>query len=280
MTTDSLIEGAHFLPGAAARSLGHRAMAVNLSDIAAMGAEPCWALLSLTMPAVDAGWLEAFSAGFGAPLREHRVALVGGNLARGPLNIGVQLCGQLPSGGGLLRTGARNGDLLCVSGTLGDAAAGRDAASGALVADAATRTALQACFEFPTARVALGRQLRELATACIDISDGLWRDLQRLTEASGCGATVVAEQLPLSPALRASAGEGALQYALHGGEDYELLFTVPPDRLAAVQAAARSVATACTVIGRCETPPGLWLQLRDVRQSLKAAGFDHFTLHR
>lgn len=280
MTTDTLVEGAHFVAGADPRSLGHRALAVNLSDIAAMGAVPCWALLSLTLPAVDHGWLEAFCAGFGAQLREHDVALAGGNLARGPLNIGVQLCGQLPAGSGLTRSGARSGDLLCVSGTIGDAAAGRDAGRGALPADAATRSSLQARFEFPEPRVALGCGLREVASACIDISDGLWRDLQRLTQASGCGATVVAEDLPLSPALRTAAGEHALRYALHGGEDYELLFTVPRERRAALQAAARASGTACTVIGACEAQAELRLQRAGVRQSIVAAGFDHFRLHR
>ena len=192
----------------------------------------------------------------------------------------MQLCGQVPAGSGLTRSGARRGDLLCVSGTVGDAAAGRDADGGALAADAARAPALRARFEFPTARVALGRRLRGLASACIDVSDGLWRDLRRLAAASGCGATVVAEDLPLSPALRAAAGERALHYALHGGEDYELLFTVPPDRLAALQAAARSVATACTVIGALRGAAGAAAGAGGRAAGRCRRGFDHFTSHR
>lgn len=280
MTTDTLVEGAHFLPGAAARSVGHRAMAVNLSDIAAMGAEPCWALLSLTMPAVDHGWLAEFCAGFGAQLRAHQVALVGGNLARGPLNIGVQLCGQLPAGTALKRSAARIGDLVCVSGTVGDASAGRESPAVMTAPDSAAQARLRSRFEYPTARVALGRELRGLASTCIDISDGLWRDLGRLTAASGCGATIVAEQLPLSAELRALAGERALHHALWGGEDYELLFTLPPERLPALHAAAQASGTPCTVIGACDASGEAWLQRQGVRQPVRAAGFDHFTLHR
>lgn len=280
MTTDTLVEGSHFLPGAAARSLGHRAMAVNLSDIAAMGAEPCWALLSLTLPVVDHGWLAEFCAGFGAQLDEHGVALAGGNLARGPLNIGVQLCGQVPAGTALTRSGARVGDLVCVSGTVGDASAGRECHASMRVLDPSGPTLLRRRFEYPSARVALGRGLRGLATACMDVSDGLWRDLRRLTRASGCGATVVAGDLPLSEALRAQAGERAVHHALFGGEDYELLFTLPPERLPALHAVAQASATSCTVIGACDDSGGLWLQRDGVRQSLKVAGFDHFTSHR
>jgi len=285
MTTDTLVEGAHFLPGASAHSLGHRAMAVNLSDVAAMGAEPCWALLSLTLPVIEHAWLEAFCDGLGAQLKEHGVALAGGNLARGPLNIGVQLSGQLPSGTGLTRSGARPGDLVCVSGSVGDAAAGREEPSGHGDAMAGGKAAaaqawLRSRFEYPTARVALGRALRGVASACIDVSDGLWRDLQRLTQASGCGAAIVAEDLPLSAQLRESAGDGALQSALHGGEDYELLFTVPPARLPALHAAALASGTACTVIGSCHAAGEVWLQRAGQRQPVTGTGFDHFTSHR
>ncbi len=276
MTTDTLVEGSHFLPGADARSLGHRAMAVNLSDIAAMGAEPCWALLSLTMPTVDHAWLEAFCAGFGAQLHAHAVALAGGNLARGPLNIGVQLCGQAPAGEALTRTGARSGDLICVSGTVGDAGAGRELAlSGAPSAETALGR-LRQRFDYPQARVALGRQLRGLASACIDVSDGLWRDLGRLVQASGCGANVVAEDLPLSAALREAAGARALEFALRGGEDYELLFTLPPSRLPALRAVALDASTACTVIGVCDDSGVLRLQQGGVTRQPGADGFDHF----
>lgn len=277
MTTDTLVEGSHFLPGADAHSLGHRAMAVNLSDIAAMGGEPCWALLSLTLPTVDHAWLEGFCSGFGAQLQTHAVALAGGNLARGPLNIGVQLCGQVPASEALTRTGARSGDLICVSGTVGDAAAGRELApSGALNAGT-TLGRLRQRFDYPQARVALGRRLRGLASACIDVSDGLWRDLRRLVQVSGCGANVVAEDLPLSAALREAAGERAIEFALHGGEDYELLFTLPPARLSALQTVALETSTACTVIGVCDATGVLQLRQGGVTRQPGAGGFDHFS---
>src|SRR5271155_4221119 len=224
LTTDALVEGTHFLSGSPARSLGHRSLAINLSDLAAMGAQPCWALLSLTMPAADAEWLEAYVAGFAALAREHQVALVGGNLARGPLSITVQLAGVVPAGTALRRSGARSGDLLCVSGTLGDARGGLELPQGQPAA------ALLARFEYPTARVALGSELRAVASACIDISDGLLTDARRLLAASRVGAQLRVGQLPLSAALQQVLGDSAWQHALLGGEDYELCFTVPPAR--------------------------------------------------
>lgn len=280
-TTDTLVEGTHFLPGEDPRSLGHRAVAVNLSDLAAMGADPCWALLSLTLPAADEAWLQGFADGCGALLRAHGVALVGGNLARGPLNIALTLTGQVPAGAALRRDGGQSGDLVCVSGTPGDAAAGlalRLAAPAANAGDdARSRAALLRRFGYPEPRVALGRALRGIASACIDVSDGLVRDLGRLAQASGCGALLLAAQLPLSPALRAVAGDAALLRALYGGEDYELLFTVPGGSHERLRAAAEASATPVSVIGSLQPERGLWLQRETRRESLRDAGFDHFS---
>ncbi len=214
LTTDALVEGVHFLPGAAADSLGHRALAVNLSDIAAMGASACWALLSLNLPLADESWLAAFARGFGALARQHAVALVGGNVSRGPLSITVQLAGVVPAGQALRRDGARPGHALYVSGTVGDAAAGLKVVRGELPAPAAAADFLRQRFEYPQPRLALGAALRGLASACIDVSDGLYVDAQRLLRASGCGARIELEALPLSPALRQSAGDAAWQQAL------------------------------------------------------------------
>jgi thiamine-monophosphate kinase len=283
MTTDTLVEGTHFLPGADPRSLGHRAAAVNLSDLAAMGADPCWALLSLTLPAADESWLQAFAVGCGALLRQHAVALIGGNLARGPLNIALTLTGMLPPGSALRRDGGRAGDLVCVSGTLGDAAAGlaleRQAVSevhgDGSSSDA--RAALLRRFRYPEPRVALGRALRGIASACIDVSDGLARDLGRLASASDCGALLAAAQVPLSPALQSETGDDALSQALYGGEDYELLFTVPEAGLERLRDAALSSGTAVSVIGTLQPGRGLWLQRAGGREPLIDAGFDHFS---
>ena len=280
LTTDALIEGRHFLAGAPARSLGHRALAVNLSDIAAMGATPAWALLSLNLPSVDDAWLRDFADAFGALAREHRVALVGGNLGRGPLSITVELAGLVPTGQALRRGGGRVGDLLYVSGTPGDATqglaialAGAQQLTGSAGDDAAY---LQGRLEFPTARVALGQALRGLATACIDVSDGLYTDAQRLLQASGCGARVEIERLPLSPALRRCAGAGAWRIALRGGEDYELCFTAPPSAAAQIDAVAVRTGQPVTSIGTLTADAGMTLRSGDAVIQFSADGFDHF----
>ncbi len=276
LTTDALVEGVHFVPGAPARSLGHRALAVNLSDIAAMGAKPCWALLALNLPQVDAHWLEAFAAGFDALARIHGVALVGGNLSRGPLSITVQLAGVLPRGAALRREGARAGDALYVSGSIGDAAAGLKCLQGALGASASARAYLQRRFEFPTPRVELGAGLRDLASACIDLSDGLLLDAQRLLRASNCRASIELECLPLSAALIETCGELAWQQGLSGGEDYELCFSAAPAQAAAIAALALRSASPVTRIGVLEAGSGVELKLHNVVMQFAASGFDHF----
>ena len=291
LTTDALIEGVHFLPGAPPRTLGHRALAVNLSDIAAMGATPAWALLSLNLPEVDDGWLREFAAGFGALARRHRVSLVGGNLSRGALSITVQLAGLVPAGLALRRTGARAGDELYLSGSVGDAACGlallRAAVAGtatAANADAAAGTAtaaeaawLRQRFEYPTPRVALGEALRGVASACIDVSDGVYIDVTRLLAASGCAATVEVERLPLSLALRHARGAQAAGLALSGGEDYELCFCVAPGRAAELAAIAGHTGQALTRIGTLHAGGALTLTAAGEVMQFSASGFDHFS---
>jgi thiamine-monophosphate kinase len=277
--SDTLVEGVHFPAGSDPRSIGHRALAVNLSDIAAMGGTPRWALLSLTVPAVDEAWLEAFAAGFGELAREHHVALVGGDTTRGPLTIGVQVLGGLPTGQGLRRSGAAPGDALFVSGTPGDAAAGLASLMGGDAPEAAgvgasvaampsdRRRAFEARFLFPTPRVALGRALSSLASACIDVSDGLVGDLGKLAAASGCAAVLDLDALP-STAPRPC--------VLYGGDDYELLFTVPP-----AQSAAVATLPGITRIGEMRCGEGVTLREGGRESSAasaaaSAAGFDHF----
>jgi thiamine-monophosphate kinase len=275
LTTDSLVEGVHFLPGSDPRSLGHRALAVNLSDCAAMGARPLWALLALTLPVADDDWLREFAAGFAALARAHEVALVGGNLTRGPLNIGVQLTGCVASGAAITRSGGRPGDWLCLTGTVGDAAAGRQPASGTLVNDDHRRF-LRHRFEFPTPRVELGMALPGLASACIDISDGVRVDLERLAEASHCGLQIEVERLPLSAALRALHGENAWRLALSGGEDYELAIAVTETRLQPLLNRAAEKDVPCTPVGRLTAQSGAqWLRAGAVLE-VSPGGFDHF----
>jgi thiamine-monophosphate kinase len=269
LTTDALIEGVHFLPGAPARALGHRALAVNLSDIAAMGASPSWALLSLNLPAAEDAWLREFAAGFAALARSHDVALVGGNLSRGALSITVELAGLVPCGQALRRDGARAGDELYVSGSVGDAACGLKLLQGQATAAAAEAA-------YPTPRVALGPALRGLASACIDVSDGLYIDAARLLAASGCAARIEIEQLPLSAALRRVLGGQAWRSALSGGEDYELCFTAAPVQAGALAAVAVRTGQAVTRIGALSAGSGLTLTAAGSVMQFSPSAFDHF----
>lgn len=259
-TVDTLVEGRHFLPGADPHSLGHRALAVNLSDIAAMGATPAWALLSLTLPDADEAWLGAFAGGFAALAREHGVALVGGNLARGPLGIAVQLLGAVPCGTALRRSGAGPGDDVYVTGTPGDAGAGREPGAAA---------ALRRRFEYPTPRVAVGQALRGIASACIDVSDGLAADLDKLAAASRLRAVLQDELLPVSAELLDALGDARARHcALTGGEDYELCFTVPAARQTALRAALPVSVCRITRIGS--------VAAGSAAPGADAPGFDHF----
>ncbi|HET7755689.1 MAG TPA: thiamine-phosphate kinase [Steroidobacteraceae bacterium] len=234
--TDTLVAGVHFPGGVPPSSIGHRALAVNLSDLAAMGARPAWALLALTLPQADAAWLAEFAAGLGELAHAEGVALVGGDTTRGPLTVSVALLGHVPRGGALTRAGARPGDVLFVSGTPGDAGAGLALIEQRLGAAPDAAAYLRERFLLPAPRVALGERLRAYASACIDVSDGLLGDAGKLASASGVGLGIELAALPLSAPLRATLGEDAArELALTAGDDYELLFSVPPPRLAALE---------------------------------------------
>ena len=223
---DTLVEGTHFPGDMAAADLGYRAVAVNLSDIAAMASRPLWMTLALTMPQKDDEWLDAFAGGLFAAADEHGVALVGGDTTSGPcVVVSVQITGDVRQGAAMLRSGARPGDTVYVTGTLGDAAAGL-ASIGAANAD----EFLLGRFRRPQARVATGGALAGVASACIDVSDGLAGDLKKLLEASGVGADLDLDALPLSDAMRAAFdNDAARRFAATGGDDYELCFTSPHD---------------------------------------------------
>jgi thiamine-monophosphate kinase len=276
LTTDALVEGVHFLAGASAHSLGHRVLAVNLSDIAAMGATPTWALLALNLPRADEVWLGSFAAGFGQLARAHAVALVGGNVSRGPLSLTVAMAGTLPSGQGLRRDRARPGDALYVSGTVGDASAWLKCGRGDLTCSVRAAEFLQKRFEYPTPRMALGAGLLGLASACIDVSDGLYADAQRLLQAAGVGARIELPQLPVSWALRECLGDLAWQQALEGGEDYELCFTAPEARHEAIAALAAQTGTPVTQIGRIRDGTAIELVMDKSVMQFSPLGFDHF----
>jgi thiamine-monophosphate kinase len=284
-TTDALVAGAHFLGDDDPESIGYRLLAANLSDLAAMGAEPAWALLSLTLPEVDEPWLAAFARGFGLLAREQGVALVGGNLARGPLQASLALSGFVPVGQALRRDGARAGDELWTSGWPGEARAGlalshpqlrAGGLPGANVLDGPTRAELVSRWQRPAARVRLGIALRGLASAAIDLSDGLWVDLGRLARASGCAAQLERDALPVSAALAAACGAEAWQELLAGGEDYELCFAAAPGRADEVRAAGAAGGVPLARIGRLVAGGGIQLMHAGAVMQFSAPGFDHF----
>jgi thiamine-monophosphate kinase len=285
LCVDTLVEGVHFHPGVAAADLGHKALAVNLSDLAAMGAEPAWATLALTLPDADEAWVAEFAAGFSALANSLGLALVGGDTCRGARAVSVQLAGQVPSGQALRRRGARPGDWVVVSGTLGDAAIALSHCldpQGRVLSpsgDAEARQWLLTRLHRPTPRLALGAALRGVASACIDISDGLLADLGHLLAQSGVGVSIDLARLPLSAQALAVAGEVATRAAAcAGGDDYELCFTVPEACMVELTTRnARCGGGGLTVIGRIESESGL--RLRDAHGRCvtpPATGYQHF----
>ncbi|MCS6946938.1 MAG: thiamine-phosphate kinase [Steroidobacteraceae bacterium] len=279
VVVDTLIGGRHFPDDAPAASVGHRALAVNLSDIAAMGAVPTHALLALTLPRAEPAWLDEFAAGLGALARRHGVALVGGDTTCGPLAITLTLLGRLPDGVELRRSGAQIGDAVFVSGTPGDAAYGLRIAGGLTPhgLDPSCAAELRRRFEYPEPRVLLGPALIGLATSCIDVSDGLGGDLAKVAAASGVAIEIDAARLPLSAALRAAVPvEEAQRLALEGGDDYELAFTVP--RAVAAQLPQRVAALApVTEIGRVVAGSGVALRQNGRVRPFTHRGFMHFS---
>ena len=277
LSTDMLVEGRHFLSTVDPFKLGHKALAVNLSDLAACGASPLAFSLALALPRVDEAWLEAFSRGLFALADAHHCELVGGDTTQGPLNICITVSGEVPKGGALLRSGARAGDDIYVSGKLGDARLALEVFRGRLTLPSAAFEAARARLELPAPRIALGLALRGIATSAIDISDGLVGDLGHVLEQSGVGAcieTTAAMGLLATPALP---DETVLDLVLAGGDDYELLFTAPVSARGSVQTAAAAAATPVTRIGAILAEPGL--QLVDASGApvrRRFASFDHF----
>jgi thiamine-monophosphate kinase len=252
VTVDTLVAGVHFPDGTAPSLLGHRLLAVNLSDLAAMGARPRWCTLALTLPKAEELWLDGFSRGLYELAERFGVSIVGGNLSRGPLTLTAQLMGTVERAKMLTRGGGHVGDDIYVTGTLGDSSAGialileRSAAPHGSAA-----AALKERFYRPVPRVGAGLALGPLATAAIDVSDGLLADLGHVCKASGCGATIDVERVPLSAELLSLfPPQEALAHALGGGDDYELIFTAPPSRAEQVEAALEAAGTPVRRIGQ------------------------------
>ncbi len=276
VSVDTLVAGRHFLVDADPLDLGHKALAVNLSDLAAMGAQPAWATLALTLPQVDKNWLRAFVDGFAALAVIHDVQLVGGDTTRGPLSITIQVHGFVDPLLALRRSGARAGDRLLVSGTVGDAGLALQLMQQQLRGGSVDGR-LSRRLDRPTPRVALGRLLVGQASAAIDVSDGLIADLGHLCAASGVGARVELARLPLSPAFREHCPPRQWRPALAGGDDYELLFSLAADRIEALRDRCRGAGESVQEIGRLVDVPGITLIYPDGRESTEIPdGFDHF----
>jgi len=278
LSTDTLVEGRHFLSTVDPARLGHKALAVNLSDLAACGARPLGFTLALTLPRVDPAWLAGFSQGLLALADQHDCELIGGDTTAGPLTIGITVLGEVPAGGAVLRSGACPGHQLWVSGQPGEARLALEAFRGTLnpPLDAATFEAARARMECPTPRVALGLALRGLATAAIDVSDGLLGDLAHLLRRSRVGVQLDLLALPVSPLLQTRPAAEQLDCVLAGGDDYELLFTAPADQAPAVRQAAAQAGVAVTCIGVIDATPGLRLQQGGQDVPNRWTSFDHF----
>lgn len=274
---DTLVSGVHFPHGSPPASIGHRALAVNLSDVAAMGGRAAWALLALTLPEAEESWLSAFAAGLGTLARSHGVQLVGGDTTSGPLCVTVQILGFAPAGQALRRSGGRPGDRLFVSGTPGDAAAGLAVEQGRLDPPSSAVAYLRERFLFPTPRLALGERLLRHASACIDVSDGLLGDAGKLAQASGCGVELALEDLPVSTPLVVAVGdERARELALTGGDDYELCFTVPAHRVPDLYRDLPPGEWGYRLIGTLREGPGARVTRQGQPLDLQHTGYDHF----
>ena len=278
VSVDTLIAGVHFLADVDPEKLGHKSLAVNLSDMAAMGAEPRWFLLALTLPEADAAWLRRFAVGLTRLARRHGVALVGGDTCRGDvLSVGITVLGETPGGQSLPRSGAKPGDGVYVTGSLGDAAAGLQALQGKWRPSPEDLAVLRNRLECPVPRVEVGLALRGLASAAIDLSDGLAADLGHILQASGCGARIRVSALPVSEVLVRNLGtEHARALALNAGDDYELCFTLPKDQESQMRSRLAGLNCSVTCIGAIETGEGLTV-LDDEGEGMEIpVGFVHF----
>lgn len=279
ISTDTLVAGNHFLPNIDPADLAYKALAVNLSDLAAMGADPAWLTLALTLPEVDEPWLEAFSDSLFALLNYYDMQLIGGDTTRGPLSMTLGIHGYIPAGRALKRSGAKPGDWIYITGTPGDSAAGLAVLQNRLQVSEETdaRYLIQRHLR-PTPRILHGQALRDIASAAIDLSDGLISDLGHIVKASGCGARVEVDALPKSDAMMRHVDDGqALRWALSGGEDYELCFTVPELNRGALDVAIGQLGVPFTCIGQMSADiEGLNFVRDGMPVTFDWKGYDHF----
>lgn len=274
-TTDTLVEGVHFPKETAAQDLAYKALAINLSDLAAMGAEPLWFTLALTLPQADPEWLQAFSQGLFQLAQQFHMQLVGGDTTRGPLSLTIQALGRVPEKQALRRQGAQAGDIIYVSGTLGDAGLGLALVQGKIAVPEAAQPFILERFYRPSPRLALGQALAGIANAAIDLSDGLVADLGHILECSQVGAQIWADKLPLSTAMRETLSlKEAQALALSAGEDYELCFTVPQEKEGILLEKLKSAGLTCTAIGILQAHKGI--EIKGFFGTLQQTGYQHF----
>lgn len=278
VTTDTLVSGVHFPINTPPRAIGHKAIAVNLSDLAAIGAEPTWISLALTLPEFDNSWLTEFCAGLFELCEYYNIQLIGGDTTQGPLSITVTAQGLVPIDTPLLRSGAKTGDWIFVTGELGDASLALQDIQGKVSIEAVFKEQIHTKLNYPKPRVLAGQSLREYASSAIDLSDGLISDLEHICLASGVGANLVLDALPLSTVLRDTLGvDKAIEVALAGGDDYELLFTVSEDNKVGMETALGNAGIPVTCIGQINTSDKITTTMNNKAVSINVKGFEHFS---
>ena len=278
VTTDTLVAGVHFPHETSARAIGHKSIAVNLSDLAAMGAEPTWISLAITMPEIDTQWIEEFCAGVFELCEFYNVQLIGGDTTQGPLSITVTAQGLTPIDKHITRSGAKAGDWLYVTGEIGDAALALKGINNEVNIAKEYLESIRHSLDFPRPRILAGQALREYASAAIDLSDGLISDLGHICAASKVGANIVLEDLPISNALRDTVGmEEAFEIALVGGDDYELLFTVSEDNRVGMETALANSGNTITCIGQLNGSEKITTTLDSKAVAINAKSFEHFS---
>jgi thiamine-monophosphate kinase len=279
MVVDTLVSGVHFPADLEPGAIGYRALAVNLSDLAAMGAQPLWFTLALTLPEVNESWLSGYAGGLSRLAQQHGIALVGGDTTRGPLSMTVQACGFVEPGTALTRGGAQAGDRIYLTGSPGEAAAGLAIQQGRLPAASHEAARLRERFNYPEPRTGFGRGLAGIASAAIDVSDGLLADLGHICQQSGLGAMLYMDRLPLSDAvLKVCDNRQAIDFLLRGGDDYELCFTVPGEKAALINELADEKGIPCHCIGEMVAGERVrCLDQQGKEMEVASPGYDHFT---
>ena len=277
VSTDTLVSGVHYFPDANAFDVGFKSLAVNLSDMAAMAAKPCWMTLALTLPEANQNWLNSFADGLFTLARKYQVALVGGNLAQGPLYITITIMGTVPAGTALLRSGGCVGDDIYVTGELGMASLALASLKGECRISSNMQQSLLERLYRPQPRVETGMQIRNLASACIDLSDGLASDLLHILQASSAGAEVNLPTIPITASLKALNEQHRWSLALCGGDDYELCFTAPVANRTVLERMSGQFGCNITRIGKVTTGAGIrWLDENGLVKPVPDSGYRHF----